>query len=151
DAATSRVADGIALDYPALAPVSANQTNLFGCWWRPGCGRLAQNKTANRDVVATRLIGVKHGSARIDFYKLFVRIDSFELRPERRVGRIHLSEPQLKSPRLPCRPVHGQEYVVQSGGFSQPIAVQVHGAGMMLPFLSIEPVAMNQVSIGIER
>ena len=44
----------------------------------------------------------------------------------------------------------GLQDIVQLGRLGQPLAVEIDGAGVVLAALGIEPVAVDQVAVGIE-
>ena len=143
DARAARVADDVVLDHPALAPVRSDQADLLGGGRRPGGGRVAHRKTADRQVVRPRLLGIKHRLADVDLHQLRIGIDADELCPDR--GRFHIdpAEPER-------RPADGLEHVVQGGSLDEPIAVEVHRAGVMRPLQGTEPVAADEIAVRIE-
>ena len=49
---------------------------------------------------------------------------------------------------VPFSPV--SKNLLQFSGFDQPLAVEIDGAGVVLPAAGIEPTAMNQIAVGIE-
>ena len=81
--------------------------------------------------------------AHVDLHQLFVRVDARELRPDRGVFLVHLAEPERRGRRR-------LQDVVQPRRLGQPLAVQVDGAGMVRPAFGIEPVAVNEIAVGIE-
>jgi len=143
DPRTPRVADDVVLDDPALAPVRADQADLLGRGRGPRCGRVPHDEAANRDVVPPRLVRVEHRPANVDLDQLLVRIDRLELGPDRSVFLAHPAEPQTD---LAGR-LHD---VVQLCGLAQALAVEVNRPRVVLPAPGIEPIAPNEVAVGIE-
>ena len=143
DAGADRVADDVVLDDPAFAPVRADQADLLGGGRRPGRGRVPQGEAAHGDVVHARLVRIEHRLAHVDLDQLLVGIDALELRPDRGVLLVHLAEPERRVAR-------GLQDLVQLGRLGQPVAVEIDGAGVMLAALGVEPVAADQVAVGIE-
>ena len=125
DARAARVADLIVLDDPALAPMRADQADLLGGGRRPGRGRVAQDEAAHGEVVDAGLFRVEDRATHIDLHQLLVGINALELRPDRRVVLVHLAEPERAR-------VRGFQDVLQLGRLGQPLAVEIHGAGVML-------------------
>ena len=56
---------------------------------------------------------------------------------------VHLTEPEQNL-------AGWLQYLVQTGGLGQPLAVEVDGASVMLSSLGVEPVAVNEVAVRIE-
>jgi len=154
NAGADRVADDVVLDDPAFAPVRADQADLLGCRRRPGRGCMAHREAAHGDEVPSRLVGIEHGPADVDFDQLLVRVRAGELRPDRCLVLVHLGEPLggafhvLVGRRGGSS--RGLEHVFPCGRLDQPVAVQVHRAGMVFAALAVEPVAADQVAVRIE-
>ena len=97
NAGTDRIADVVALDDPAFAPVRADQSDLFSRGRCPRRRSVAQNEASNRQVVDARFDRIENRLSNIDLHILHVRIDMLELRPDRRAIPIHLPEPERRS------------------------------------------------------
>ena len=108
-----------------------------------GVAACAEREAAHGDVVDARLFRIEHRPADVDLHQLLVGVDPLELRPDRGVVLVHLAEPERRGS-------GGLQDVVQLGRLGQPVAVEIDGAGVMLPALGIEPVAVDQVAVGIE-
>ena len=68
-------------------------------------------------------------------------------------GRSHatLSRYWSRPLRQPRRAGPGwHQHFLQLGGLDQPVAVEIDGAGVMVPAKPIEPVAADEVAVGIE-
>ena len=120
-----------------------DQSNLLGGWRRPWRCRLPQGQPSNGDVVYPYSGGVEDALPYIDFGELLVGIDPSELCPDCGVVGINFPKPEWLS-------VADLEEVILLGRLNQPLAIQVNGARVMLAMLGIEPIAMNEVVIGIE-
>ena len=140
------MADHVVLDDPALAPVGADQADLLGRGRGPGRRGLAQGEAAHGDVVPAGRVGVEHRPADVDLHQSLVGVDARELGVEARRLLADLGEPE--GPQLRGR---SRENLVERGGLDQPVAVEVDGARVVLAPLGIEPVAADQVRVGIER
>ena len=70
--------------------------------------------------------------------------DALELRPDRGVLLVHFDRTRARW--LPC----GFHHLIQLGRLGQPVAVEINRAGVMVAALGIEPVAVNEVAVGIE-
>ena len=143
DADADRVADRVVLDDPALAPVGADQADLLGGGRRPGRGRVLHREAAHRDVIDPRLLGIEHRLAHVDLDVLPVGIDVLELRPDRGLRFVSLSEPERAL-------ADGFEHVLLVRRLGQPVAVQVDRAGVMDAALRLKPVAADDVRERVE-
>ena len=145
-ARAARVADVVVLDDPALAPVGGDEADLPGRGRRPVGGRVAEHETPQRNVVDSDLFRREDRFADVDLHMgrfVVVRVDSGELRPNRGVVFVDLGEPhRLLSGGLQC--------FVHLRRFAQPVAVEIDAAGMVLALHGIEPVAVDQIAVGIE-
>ena len=89
------------------------------------------------------LFRIEHRLPDIDLHQLLIRVDALELCPDRGGVLVNLAEPE--------RSLAGWlEHLVQIGRLGQPVAVEVDGASVMLPVFGVEPVAANEVAVGIE-
>ncbi len=121
----------------------ADQANLFGGGRRPRGGRVAQDEPAHGNVVDARFLRVEYRATHVDLHQLRVGIHPFELRPNRSVVLVHLAEPERGGARR-------LEDILQLRRFVQPVAVEIHGARVVLAALRVEPVAADEVAVGIE-
>src|SRR6185312_15992014 len=142
DAGTTRIADLVVLDDPALVPVGADETALA----HGGCGPvrrgIAQFEAGKGDVVDAGLFRCEDGGAHADLDGAGVRIGGGrEARVNRRVPAlpsllvlIHVREPGRLSV---CRLRHRDE--IRS--FREPLTMQVDHATPVLASLAIKPVS----------
>ena len=143
DAGTDGVADHIVLDDPALAPVRADQADLFRGGRRPGCCRLTQNKAADGDEINAGLLWIKHRLAHVDFNQALVWVGSPELRPDRRRVSVHLGEPVPRWGAV-------LQNLIACRSLSEPFVIEIDRAGMMNTPLGIEPIAVNYIAVWVE-
>src|SRR6516225_8349736 len=87
------MADVVALDNPALAPMSPNEPHLFGRGRCPGRGRIAERKTAHSDKIDSGLFWIEHRLSNINLDSLLVRVDTLKLSPKGRGFLLHSPEP----------------------------------------------------------
>ena len=137
------MADDVLLDDPALAPIRADKPDLLGRRRRPGGGRVPHDEAAHGEVVDMVLGGIENGPADVDLDQAGAGIGRSELRPDRRPVLVHLGEPERRGPgRL--------QDVIERRRLGQPFAVEIDRAGVMRPSLGIEPIAVDEVGVGIE-
>src|SRR6185437_7142581 len=151
DAGTTRIADLVVLDDPALVPVGADETALA----HGGCGPvrrgIAQFEAGKGDVVDAGLFRCEDGGAYADLDGAGVRIGGGrEARVNRRVPAlptllvlIHVREPGRLSV---CRLRHRDE--IRS--FREPLTMQVDHATPVLASLAIKPVSVYFFGVGVE-
>ncbi len=82
DPGADGIADRVVFDDPAFRPMRADQADLLGGGRRPGCCSMLEGKSAQGNVVQTRLFRVEDRLPRIDFSQFLVGIDPLELRPD---------------------------------------------------------------------
>ena len=130
-----------------------------------GVAAFRSDEAADGDVVHARLGRIEDRLADVDLHRLLIGIDARKLCPDGRVPALHLCEPERGGRRsggsggdamtdhllLVARsPRPFSQNVFQPGRLGEPPAAQVDGAGVVLPPLGIEPIAVDQIAVGIE-
>jgi len=104
---------------------------------------MTHDESSYGDEIPAWLVRIEDGAPYIDLHQLFVGINALKLGQKGRALLVDLGKPHR---RLAER-LHD---LLLRGGLGKPLPVQINRACMMLALLCIEPVAFDQVAVGIE-